>query len=181
MSDYMNLYMRERAQFLREHGMCTRCGKSKAEEGKRLCGDCAYKRSEYLSLVWSSKTPEEKKALYKKAAEYRAARRQERVANGLCTACGTKLRDARYKMCFECRLRKRRESCKWREKNGAISREQRLSGYYCIRCCKPIVPNGSRLCPECLDYCKKLCEYMRSRLGWRKNIGDQHDYRHSNF
>lgn len=168
--EYKKQYNKERREWLKSIGICVHCGKQKAEEGRVLCGDCAYKSAEHHSNRWYSLTPEQKKESYKKAEIYRKKQREERIKNGLCTKCGHKLPDTTYKTCWECRQKQKKTTKARNRRNGVVSREVRYSGLVCCQCCKPIRPNRSNLCPECYERCVGKAALMRQSPKWRENI-----------
>lgn len=73
---------------LRKEELCIRCRRADARTlaGKMVCGEC-----------------------YKKQSEYQKAKRQERIAKGLCSSCG-KNRPESGRTCEACRIRSR-EDC----------------------------------------------------------------------
>lgn len=93
----------------KEMGICTRCGKRKAIEGKAKCGICLAKDAEIHRL---------KKVSKQDIREYR-------VNHGLCYRCGEPL-DRDGKMCEKCarecrkNLDKSREKCHWKSDNKLI-------------------------------------------------------------
>lgn len=64
-----------------ENGICTRCGKRKADSGRKKCGACREKENQ-------------------RRRKYTADAKKERYLNGLCFFCDNKVKEG-YKVCEE--------------------------------------------------------------------------------
>lgn len=170
--EYKKQYNKECYYYYKSIGVCVHCHKQKAGKGKVLCGDCAYKDSERGEKYRMSVSKEQKRKTQDRNNERNRRVREERRQNGLCVICGHKLPDDTYKTCWECRRKSQKYQRAKREEKGSISKDMRYSGLYCIRCCKPIKPNPSKLCPDCYDANVKKAELMRQSPKWRKNIDE---------
>ena len=101
----------------KEAGICTRCGKRKAREGKTTCPICAEKDAEYHRIRYAS-------------AEHNVdIPRSERPDHGLCYICGTPIESGT--ICETCRERfskigkKSKGSAYWRKDNEIILGKRR--------------------------------------------------------
>lgn len=72
-------------QWCKERGICTRCKKQEAFNGRALCADCAYYYSEYYHTVRKVKSNEQ---LLENAKKYQKKKRDEMRTKGLCIKCG---------------------------------------------------------------------------------------------
>ena len=146
-------YMKERYQFLKDHGICVRCGKEKAERNRVTCYWCSCYCAERQEEKRNNLTKEEKHQIYKNANEYHKKLYYERKLKGLCTRCGSKNNNGKT-MCNVC-LRKKSDAAKnKRLKDGKISAEMRGNGIYCEKCCNIVETKGKKLCDSCH---KKAC------------------------
>lgn len=168
-------FAKHRRDWLRDHGLCVWCGKAEAEPGKVLCIDCEIKNAEFHARAYERKSPEEKRAYCDRKRDELAARRKMWKETGRCYYCGKKLpADHAGIACLECRIKRKRYRDARRERNGQISWEQRTSGYYCFRCCKPIEPGERNLCPECYEKTAASAYQLHNSRGFRENIKLQH-------
>ena len=93
-----------------EKGICTKCGKRKATEGKRRCAICREKDNQYARL------------------RYQPGEKERREKNNLCYHCGAEL-DTNTRSCSKCTakfalIRRQRTSDNanhvWRKNNKAV-------------------------------------------------------------
>lgn len=109
-NEKQSIYHRQIHSERLEGGMCTRCGRRKAEEGKKKCKMCLVKDAEYHRSRYEGK-------------------RQDREEKGLCIRCGSVM-DRKGKICLACV-----EKCKpkttydrkkhiWHEMNGETFRKR---------------------------------------------------------
>lgn len=167
-------YEKHRRDWLREHGICVWCGHAAAEPGKVLCIGCEIKNSENHARAWECKSPEEKKAATARKGVYLKERKRRFRENGQCTDCGKKLAEGYpFRICLECRIKRKRYYDADREKKGHISWEQRTSGYYCYRCCKPIEFGERNLCPECYEKTAASALRMCESQKYKENLAQQ--------
>lgn len=116
-------------------GLCTCCGKNKAEPNRVLCLECAVKDSE-----------RDKKYDKKRKAEYSKRKRELCDAFGVCTTCMT--RDKyKGKRCMECYLKAKRKYKEKQREEGAVPRDMRRELDLCFFCGEPVVP-GHRVCAK---------------------------------
>lgn len=78
-SDYAKVRYKQRAEL----GLCTRCGKRKAQEGYRQCEICKEKNRIAKRIKYKNKIP-------------------ERGKEGTCYRCGNRIENNRYKLCNKC-------------------------------------------------------------------------------
>lgn len=125
-------------------GICTRCGKNKAEPNKRLCMECLGKENDTYYVNGVSAKKKESDKMRKRA--YTVARREA----GLCYRCG-KTKASYGRMCERCRAKARsyRESARC-----DILRSERPYYGICYICGIDEVVNGKKVCQRC--YSKRL-------------------------
>ena len=82
---YSREYYRKRIDGLKKKGICTQCGKRKAETGKTMCGICLEKKK------------------IKARKDRDCLPRHERPAYGMCYCCGVLIPDG--KLCGKCKER----------------------------------------------------------------------------
>ena len=149
------IYLKECRAFWREHGICTKCGKEKAFNGRRLCADCLYKENERHRKRVISDEERVRRNEHKKEWYY------DHKANGLCVNCSRKATPGMV-YCADCRMIMRRSNEQWAQKSG------RKKGYdeagLCIRCGGDRV-EGRKLCADCLEKQRESMAYARQFAG----------------
>lgn len=133
-----------RYDWLKSHGICTKCGCRDAMLGFTLCDECSYKQVILKREYQANLSPEKQSAINQR--HYERAKRFTDA--GLCK-CGRERQDKQYKLCLECRLRARRYHKKYREKI------QRKETGCCRYCGSKDVVEGKTLCAECLEKSRK--------------------------
>lgn len=89
---------KEKRLFLKEHGICTRCGHNEALPGLTLCAICQEKLKRKRKPVILTEAQKERNARLMKA-------RYERLkASGLCVKCGKEPVEPGLVRCHNCRL-----------------------------------------------------------------------------
>ena len=89
---------RERYHWLKEHGICTKCGQTWAEAGHVTCKSCYMKQR-----AWAKRTDPDRS---KQRARERA-RREKLRADGLCLWCGKEKAVPEHTLCPNCRSKQR--------------------------------------------------------------------------
>lgn len=141
-------------------GICTACGKEKAEEGKVLCFECAIKDAN-------------RKRTYdkKRKQEYNKRKKELCDAFGICTTC-MKREKYKGKRCIECYLKAHRKYKEKQIEEGKIPRNLWDEFELCAICGKPRYKN-SKLCKEHLDTARKNALNARNYIdrdnhAWKK-------------
>ena len=147
------------------NGICPHCGQRELQEGYKLCLICRTEANERRreKRREQGQTPEQLQA----QRERNHALRAERKAKGLCPRCGKHKPEAGYVNCKYCRAKT--ASAKRREyrREGKISQEQRLSGYYCYHCTAELPEwRGSKLCDNCMSKLAGQAEHMRAYIDY---------------
>ncbi len=138
---------RREADIRREAGLCTRCGKQPAAEGRASCGPCLEKRraadrAKYAAgkaagLPYGGSDIESKR----RSARTRSKKRQkDRIEAGLCIRCGKQPPAEGGTTCQPCRdKRQAAERRQYRDRRAAL---------LCTRCGGPAT-NGLSRCTPC--------------------------------
>ena len=132
-------------------GICTACGKNKAEEGRVLCFECAEKDAN-------------RKRSYDKnrKREYNKRKKELCDAFGICTTC-MKREKHKGKRCIECYVKAQR---KYKEKQldaGKIPRNLWDEFGLCSICGEPR-HEGSKLCKKHLDVARQNALHARKHI-----------------
>ena len=143
-------------------GICTSCGKNKAEEGRVHCLECAIKDAERKRTYNYDK---ERKAKYIKR------KRELCDAFGICTTCCTREK-YKGKLCIECYLKSKRRYREKQIEKGVTPRDMRRDFNVCFYCGKPAV-EGKRVCQKHLDILRENATHARkfnntSNHKWRR-------------
>ena len=141
-------YEKNSTIFYKGYGICTRCGKEKAELGKTMCWRCAEIKREYVRK-YNNTDPEVKK---ERAKETSRELYHRRISKGLCGRCGKrKIAKNSTSRCIDCLLKNRRASEKSRKKNVVIPRDERYKHGLCYICGEPYEPNDTKVCDKCRE------------------------------
>ena len=144
----MGVRNKEEYAWYKNHGICVRCLKEKAEPGHTMCRMCRLNGNDY-GRIWRDAHPksEEKKRKDKEFKQAVYARNREL---GMCFRCGKypPIGTSKYSQCQKCNAKHARRKREREHEKGVIPYELRGDGLYCYRCCKPVC-NGEKLCPEC--------------------------------
>lgn len=127
--------------YRRKIGVCTRCGKNKAEPYKKLCLEClGADQDRYAEKKTTDEQRERDKLRKRKLSE-------ERREKGLCTRCGK--RSAKNGgICNVCKAYLKR----YRDKNRQdIMRSERTDFGICYICGKRPVEKDKKVCAECYE------------------------------
>ena len=144
-------YERERGRRLyaerKAAGICTKCGKAPACEGRTTCEPCAERhrardrerlaRAKAEGLPYGGRDPEKKR---KAGRKHGRRRTQARRAAGLCIRCGLAQPAEGRSMCEPCRENRRAAK-------RARHHERRAAGL-CVKCAVP-APGGKAYCESC--------------------------------
>lgn len=147
----MNEENRKRYWYYKEHGICTKCGQRDAMYGFSLCEECSYKMIMQKQEYQKNLTKERRDRINQLSRERKARFREK----GLCSACGRKVNDTRYKLCLECRLAARRYHKKAREDKRIWWKETGVCRY----CGSKDVVEGKCLCAKCLERQQKIARH----------------------
>lgn len=125
---YAAQYYKELHQYCIEKGICTRCHKHMALQGRRLCAECTYVNT--INRIRRAKN--EKPNNDAERAEKNEKRRElyaKRKAEGICINCGQKKALANRVLCNECRIRANKASKKCMRKKRELQPPKPRSTY----------------------------------------------------
>jgi len=148
-----NATKREWAKMRRDAGLCVDCGAKDARtiNGKCWCLQCSRKRS---ARARANRNPEHE-------SELRLARKEKRIAAGMCSVCGKPKEEPDKKMCIDCRVKAKYRKEKHKINSGWMPRG--VNGK-CWQCNKEMAIEGKRLCQSCYDTkVEKLMEVVAKR------------------
>lgn len=130
----VRIYMRERTEWLKSRGICTKCGSEPAREGKTLCWACAmnladrrkvfYERRKEHSLCWKCGKPTNGETLCPECKKIVSVQRAQfwskRKANHQCPKCGKQLpKDYDRVCCQRCRVKQTNNTLRSRQNRKA--------------------------------------------------------------
>lgn len=157
-------------EYYKKIGVCVRCKKNKAEEGKAQCRECLDARAEYaLKRHYDGKAKYDKK----KHSDYIKRKKQICDAFGICPYCMNREK-YKGKECIECYTKRNR---KYKEKSALKEKlPKNLWGEF-ERCmmCGGEREDGHKLCAEHLEMARANAKKARSSINrdehiWRKEI-----------
>lgn len=138
-------------------GICTCCGKNKAEPNRVLCLECAIRDA-------SRKKSYDKK----RKAAYLKRKKELCDAFGICTSC-CKKEKYKGKQCIDCYLKRKRKYAEKLAKEGKISRSLYSEYGLCSFCGKPVV-EGKKVCEKHLKTTRERGEYARQFVDYKNHI-----------
>ncbi|MBR1750900.1 MAG: hypothetical protein IJ740_08480 [Ruminococcus sp.] len=144
---------KERRAWYLAHGICPHCGQNEPQKGYKLCLECRTANNDRRRANYK---PEESQS------ERHKALRERRIAKGLCPKCGKRKPEIGYKSCSVCKAKSRAAGKRKSRRQGRITTEQRLSGYYCYHCSAELPEwRENKLCDSCLKTARAAAENAR--------------------
>lgn len=174
---YHREYIKEHRRWMKEHHMCTECGKQDAYtlNGRTYCYECNEKHNERTQKQYHSEK------VTQRVLECAKQRREKRAEQGICVNCGKRKAEHGKKQCSIC-LAKGRENK--HQNNNTIPRHERFAYGLCYKCGNPldgqINKDGSKskLCTTCYSTYPKppktrvlhtpFCYTENSMKNWEK-------------
>lgn len=130
---------------------------------KADCENCPYP-----DCIWEPRTYKRTREETLKALERQKRARVKWAAAGLCTKCGGKRTDKRYRTCLSCRMKSQAYQEKFWRKKG---RNPRTEGI-CWQCNKAPVMPGYGMCESC--YAAKIPVSMKNlEKAWANNLWEK--------
>lgn len=124
---------KDRRDFLKNIGICYKCGKNKLYGQEKICPECLANNN--------YKT--------KYNAEYQKTRYEKLRSQNICTKCQKNISVENKTYCKQCLIKHRNESREYRmKKNGYIQRYERISYGLCY-ICGDETTNDRKLCDAC--------------------------------
>lgn len=187
-------YYKERYRYRKSQGLCTSCGKEKAEEGYTKCHNCRIIAAKYMkkrrfTIQDYDKKSDKQKESYRKCKEQGicvVCKKAPAVVGVRCESCAEKKRIS-AKKCSSDKKYLYEEAAILPEHKPALSpkelRQQRIANKICTRCGKRYALPFRHSCYECL---MKLTNLRKKNLASKtpaeleemrkKNIAYQKEY-----
>lgn len=165
-AEKQKIYQRETREYLRNMGLCPRCGKNKLFGDEKECPECNAKSYE---ITMRSREKLGKEHYNNQHNEWARNEHQKRIEQGICTRCGRRKADEGYKTCGICRAKTRNYK---RIKYGKPDRNERAERGLCYFCDNPI-KYGYKVCEKHYkmnlekldnDKCRKATEDMKKEM-----------------
>ena len=150
---------KETYHWLKDHHICTDCGKEDAEPHKTKCAECLEKSRACKKKAYAALDEDARRMKCQRSAE-----RYERLkAQRICPKCGRKSSKG-FVLCLECKLKGRR-----RDKERRVERRVKtdFSEGTCSKCNEPVVP-GKKVCAKHYDAMVRRIEAVNRRNQERK-------------
>ena len=164
MRDYKKAYAKDVRAWRKSKGLCTRCGKEKADKGHSTCLVCRMDQREYYREWHRNHPPSEEKRLIRNAKQKK--RNDEKRAAGICLSCNKPVY-AGHSRCYEHYI--------------TISRQQRENqrkkfAYHpsgTCRICGQEPEPGHKLCPvHYRQYADRMIKYNKERSDGKRHSED---------
>ena len=129
-TEYDKEYDKERYEWLKEHHICVRCRKEKAESGRVYCLLCKMDKREIERKRTLTEHQKERNRVHKKQ------RYDILVAFGICPRCGKREHKENSIFCGRCSVIRNNNEMNKRRKKGITSRVLFGTEGYCSVCGK---------------------------------------------
>ena len=147
-TEYDKRYDKERYNWLKEHHICVRCRKEKAEKGRLFCLVCQMdKREQDRNRKLTIEQKERKR-------KHNQRRYDVMVALGICPRCGKREHKSNSIFCGICSAIKNNKEMNKRREKGITARVLFGTEGYCSICGKP-TDFGQKQCKRCLENSRK--------------------------
>ena len=150
---------KERYEYLKKIGRCTKCGKNEAIYKRTLCYECTEKKIEYERKT--KYTVEQKEYRRIKSKEFR----EKRISQGKCPRCGRLVESDKYINCYYCRA-KRRE----KESPSVPVRQIWVDNCICFACGKDSAIENKKLCKLCYEKSVLSIKNARKYINRKEHI-----------
>lgn len=147
-TEYDKEYDKERYKWLKEHYICVRCRKEKAEKGSLFCLVCKMDKREQDRNRKLTTKQKERDRIHKKR------RYDILVAFGICPRCGKREHKNNSIFCGRCSAIRNNNETNKRRKKGITARILFGTEGYCSICGKPS-DFGQKQCKRCLENSRK--------------------------
>lgn len=160
----------ETIAWYKENGICLHCGQRPAKRGCQKCSECLANKNDASKIWYHNLSADDRKKLSERNSASSRKKENRRIEQGLCYRCGKRppVVATKYGQCAICRAKSKEYTRRRRIKSGNIPRDERISGYNCYRCAKPIT--SGKYCPECYEIVSASISYARrfltGRNGW---------------
>ena len=168
-TEYDKAYDKERYEWLKEHHMCVRCKKEKAEKGRLFCLVCKMDRREQNRNRELTIEQKEKKRIHNQT------RYDLNVAFGICPRCGKREHKNNSIFCGRCSAIRNNKEMNKRRKKGVITRVLFGTEGYCSICGKP-TERGQKQCKRCLENSLRTI-----KVAIKRSLEEENSFRMENF
>lgn len=158
----------EEYAWYKSHGICPKCQKRKAANGKTKCLQCQGEHIEWYVNWYQNLPPEKLKAKKARESAYHKQQRDERKAKGLCVDCGKYPAIQNRTRCRLCSAKQNAYQAEYRMKKAiqqgkdCTPRFKRTQLGKCYICGEPLSPESKTFCPKCLEIQRKKAAHMRT-------------------
>lgn len=154
-SEKQRAYKDETRKFLKNIGLCPKCGKNSLWGNEKMCLECSATAYE------ENRRNREKRNAY--AKEYYKKSMEELKKLGLCRSCRKRNVEKGHTYCSTCLAKKRERS----HGKVDIPRNERPSYGLCYICGRSL--NGNKkICPQCSEKMTKNLPKMGDNIYWRR-------------
>lgn len=160
-AEKQRIYQKETREFLKNIGLCSRCGKNKLFGDEKECLECStmmYERNQ--------KSRERRNIT---AMDYYRKDIVRLKSEELCRSCRKRKVAEDHTYCSICLVKKRERGRIYRQKKKAgICRSERPNYGLCYTCGEPLDREG-RICARCAEIMKNNLPDQRNNLAWRND------------
>lgn len=164
-TEYDKRYDKERYEWCKEHHICIRCKREKAEKGKLYCLVCKMDKREIERKRKLTEQQKEKNRIHKKR------RYDILVAFGICPRCGKNEHKYSSIFCGKCASIRNNKEMNKRRQRGITARVLFGTEGYCSVCGKPS-KLGQKQCDRCLDNSRRTI-----KIALEKSLQEENYFR----
>lgn len=161
-AEEQRIYRQETREYLRNLGLCPRCGKNKLFGSERECPEC---RSTMYEINQRSRERRNVTAMDYYRKDIKRLKEQ-----GLCRSCRKRKVADGHTYCNACLIKHRERSKEYRRKKSIIGlvRSERPNYGFCYTCGDPLDRDG-RICKKCAEKMTKNLPKDRDNADWRND------------
>lgn len=161
-AEKQKLYQRETRAYLRNLGLCPRCGKNKLLGDGKECPECSAMMYEI------NKKTRERRGIT--AMDYYRKDIKRLKEQGLCRGCRHRKVAEGHTYCSFCLAKKREKSKEYRRKKdkAGLERSERPNYGFCYTCGNPLNREG-RVCKKCAETMTRNLPTERDNSSWRND------------
>lgn len=153
------VYRQETREFLRNMGLCPRCGKNKLFGDEKECPECSAMMYEI------NQRSRERRSIT--AMDYYRKDIVRLKSEGLCRSCRKRKVAEGHTYCSVCLVKHRERGRIYRrKKDNAIDRSERPNYGLCYICGEPLDREGN-VCVKCADKMTANLPKYRDNLAWK--------------
>lgn len=161
-AEQQKIYQQKTREYLRNLGLCPRCGKNKLFGDEKECPECTAMMYEI--------NQRSRKRRNITAMDYYRKDIKRLKEQGLCRSCRKRKAAEGHTYCLVCLANHRKKSREYRKNKGktGLERSERPDYGFCYTCGEPLDRDG-RICKKCADTMTANLPKNRNNKIWKND------------